>query len=194
MVTSMDDDRSSLDSTSARARVFAGRNARSEISNRYSLFVRVVRRRRNEFTRITMNRSSSVLTNILNRRSDLRADSDSDSPANSTGQMPFYDSESSSDDSCPPSSSRPACCLICSILPNLSSINSCPKHLSLLTSTAIAPNQVVYMMHPAVDGCYCPSRPSQRRKRSMTVESSSSEDEHFFSPTQLTKPSSPFNQ
>lgn len=66
-----------------------------------------------------------------------------------------------------------SCCLICSILPNLSHINTCSNHLQLLHRSSLQPTQVVYMMHP----CSC-QRKSKHRCRSMSSSSSSSESEY----------------
>jgi len=72
------------------------------------------------------------------------------------------------------------CCLICSVLPALSNINCCPKHLALLTKTL--PAQIIYMMPPTVNSaCHCSrskrqdrsrSSSSRKKKRSVSVESS----------------------
>ena len=138
-----------------------------------------------------MNRSSR-LKNVLNRKQDLWADSETDASLisdNDNNQLSMNSSDTSSDENCEPS--RKSCCLICSILPNLSTINTCQKHLNLLTKPN-TPAQVVYMMHPAVNNCsslHCHCRvkskhrcrsssssssesPQRRKKRSMTIESS----------------------
>lgn len=47
----------------------------------------------------------------------------------STSKILFNESESSSDDD------NDKCCLICSILPSLSFVNTCSKHLKLLTKS-----------------------------------------------------------
>lgn len=104
-----------------------------------------------------MNRSSRF-TNILNKRSDLWADSESDSSSNQS------DNENLSTN----------CCLICSVLPNLSNINTCEKHLNLITQP-LKSAQVVYMMSPAINNCHC-RRKSKHRCRSSS--SSSSEVAH----------------
>jgi len=107
-----------------------------------------------------MSRSASRLKNILNQRSNLWADSESDS------------SSSHADENDPSTS----CCLICSVLPNLSNINTCEKHLNLITKP-IQPTQVVYMMQPAINNCHCRTK-SKRRCRSSSSSSSSTEIEH----------------
>jgi hypothetical protein len=113
-------------------------------------------------TRSTKNLSR--LKNILNTREDLWADLESDTSDNDNLTISSDSSETSSDEN---NELLPtSCCLICSILPNLSKINSCPKHLALLT-------QVVYMMPSAMNHCHCRSR-SKRRCRSSSSSSSSS--------------------
>lgn len=127
-----------------------------------------------------MNRSSR-LKNILNRRKDLWNDSDIDS--DHENEINFNDTSSDENENI---SQDKTCCLICSILPNLSTINTCTKHLNLLTKS-INSTQVVYMMHPAINNCHCRSKHKfryrsssssssdyrpHRKKRSMTVLSS----------------------
>lgn len=108
-----------------------------------------------------MSRPSSRLKNILNQRSNLWADSDSDSSLSQTDEND-------------PSTS---CCLICSVLPNLSNINTCEKHLNLITKP-IQPTQVVYMMQPAINSCHCRKKSKRRCRSSLSSSSSSSEIEH----------------
>jgi hypothetical protein len=126
-----------------------------------------------------MNRSSR-LRNILNRRKDLWEDSETDTSLLSNNEnTKKYETSSDEND-------EPTCCLICSILPNLSNINTCQKHLALIKKS-INPTQVVYMMHPAINNCHCRSKSKHRyrsnssssselrhhrKKRSMTVQSS----------------------
>lgn len=115
---------------------------------------------------------TSRLRNIRNQRADLWNDSDTASTSTTTAgrvRRSFTDSDSSNDENSQRSPAR-SCCLICSILPKLSNVNTCPKHLASL----IAPTQVVYMMQPPMDHCHCRSR-SKRRRRSRSGSSSSSD-------------------
>mgnify|MGYP006933267121 CR=1 FL=1 len=104
-----------------------------------------------------MSRSASRLKNILNQRSNLWADSESDS-------------SSSHADEHDPST-------ICSVLPNLSNINTCEKHLNLITKP-IQPTQVVYMMQPAINNCHCRTKSKRRCRSSSSSSSSLTEIEH----------------
>jgi hypothetical protein len=126
-----------------------------------------------------MNRSSR-LRNILNRRKDLWVDSDTDTSSLSDNENDKK-SETSTDEST-------TCCLICSILPNLSSVNTCPKHLALL-KTSINSTQVVYMMHPGINNCHCRSK-SKHRYRSNSSSSSSSQSRHHRKKRSMTVQSS----
>ncbi|CAF1359995.1 unnamed protein product [Adineta steineri] len=130
-----------------------------------------------------MNRSSR-LKDIVNKRSNLWQDSGTDTSSTSnndnrkisTKDKSSTDSDTSNDENSEPIRTK-TCCLICSILPNLSNINTCHKHLTSLT-TPIAPAQVVYMMPPPMNSCpkshcHCRSK-SKRRYRSSSSSSSSS--------------------
>ncbi len=69
------------------------------------------------------------------------------------------------------------CCLICSVLPALSNINCCPKHLALLTKTfpSALPAQIIYMMPPTVNSeCHCQSHCSRSKRQDRSRSSSSS--------------------
>lgn len=127
-----------------------------------------------------MNRSSR-LSNILNRRENLWVDSESETSSLSDHEK-SKQSESSSDEN-----KESTCCLICSIFPNLSNVNTCQKHLNLLTKPRKS-TQVVYMVQPTMKNCHCRSKSKsrhrssssesetksrpQRKKRSMVVQSS----------------------
>jgi len=113
---------------------------------------------------------SSRLKNILNKRKDLWNDSESDTSSSDTENKKILfkkSNDTSSDDDL----SSSTCCLICSVLSNLSNINTCEKHLNLLTKP-INRTQVVYMMNPAINNCHCRSK-SKRRHRSSSSSSSS---------------------
>lgn len=114
-----------------------------------------------------MNRSSR-LKNILNRRKNLWNDSESDFDNGKSH-------ETSSDENDDLSST--SCCLICSILPNLSAVNACQKHLNLLAKP-INSTQVVYMMHPAINNCHCRAKYKHRRYQSSSSSSSSESGQH----------------
>jgi hypothetical protein len=116
---------------------------------------------------------SSRLSNILNQRENLWTnDSETDTSSLLSdieeNKISFNHCETSSDEN----NSQSSCCLICSILPNLSNINTCRKHLNLL-NTSKTPTQVVYMMHPAINNCHC-----KHRCRSISSSSSESEFRH----------------
>ncbi|CAF0980379.1 unnamed protein product [Adineta ricciae] len=151
---------------------------------------------------------SSRLKNILNERTDLW-DDETDSEASSSDQteVSVNSSNVSSDENSQPSPRR-TCCLICSILPNLSDVNTCRKHLTSLTAT-VPPPQVIYMMPPPIANrstshCHCRSKSKRhcrsssssssdqsrrhQRKRIRTILSSdsssdSSQNDAFFSPS-----------
>jgi hypothetical protein len=133
-----------------------------------------------------MNRSSR-LKNILNKRKDLWNDSETDTSSisdNENTKMVLIDSSTSSDENNEPS--KQTCCLICSVLPNLSNINTCPKHLTLLTKSK-TPTQVVYMMPPPKLHCHCRSKTKHRHRSS---SSSSSERRHHRKKRSMTVQSS----
>ena len=124
---------------------------------------------------------SSRLKNILNGRTDLW-DDESDSEASSIDQteVSVNSSRLLSDENSQPSPRR-TCCLICSVLPNLSNVNTCRKHFASLTAT-MPPPQVIYMMPPPVDNrstshCHCRSK-SKRHCRSSSSSSSDQSRQH----------------
>lgn len=115
-----------------------------------------------------MKHSSRRTKSVLQRRENLWTDSSSE---NDEKKVKFETFDTSNDESPSP------CCLICSILPNLSNINTCPKHLQLVHRSPVRPPQVVYMMHPPIRHCRC-SRKTKHRCRSISSSSSSSESEY----------------
>ncbi|CAF1052257.1 unnamed protein product [Rotaria sordida] len=151
-----------------------------------------------------MNRSSKLKNIFDDKNQDLLNDSEtdissiSDNRNISTINLLSTDSEISSDENS--EISRENCCLICSILPNLSNINTCQKHLTLLTKS-INSTKIVHIMNPRKNdhqskfkhryrsSSYSSSSSSsefrhQPKRRSMIVQSSdsSSQDYLFFSP------------
>ncbi len=132
---------------------------------------------------------SSRLRNIINRRQDLWNDSEIDTSSSSdhkNKKISLNKSETSSDENS--ELSRSTCCFICSILPNLSNVNTCQKHLALLTKS-LNPTQVVYLMHPAINNCHCRTK-SKHRYRSSSSSSSSSESGHHRKKRSMTVQSS----
>jgi len=147
-----------------------------------------------------MNRSSR-LKNIINKRQDLWNEpetdtssiSDSDNIKISTRKKSLNTSDTSSDENTEPFK-RKTCCLICSVLPNLTNVNTCQKHLASL-STPITPTQVVYMMHPAMNNCpklhcHCRSKSKHRCRSSSSSSSSSSKGRHYRKKRTMTVESS----
>jgi hypothetical protein len=126
--------------------------------------------KRQKFSSRRMSRSSR-LSNILNRRENLWVDSETDTSSLSDNEEKKTCKTSSDENS------QSTCCLICSILPNLSNINTCQKHLTLLNTPRTTPTQVVYMMHPAINNCHCRMK-SKHRCRSISSSSSESESRH----------------
>lgn len=113
-------------------------------------------------------------SSALHRRENLWTDSSSDDEEK---KVKFEKFDSSNEESSPLSSSP--CCLICSILPNLSNINTCSKHLQVLRRASVrSATQVVYMMHPPIRHCRCSRKSSKHRCRSMSSSSSESEHRH----------------
>lgn len=117
-----------------------------------------------------MKDSSRRSKSVFHPRENLWSDVESDS--SSENEEKNIKSDPSHDDSIPTS----PCCLICSILPNLSHINTCSNHLQLLHRSSLRPTQVVYMMHPPITQCPC-QRKSKHRRRSMSSSSSESESQ-----------------
>ena len=114
-----------------------------------------------------MNRTSK-LKNILNKRKNLWNDSDSDLSSLSDQENLIITSDTSSDEN--NAVSKKPCCLICSILPNLSSINACEKHLMLLTKPR-ASRKIVYMVPPPKVHCHCELKSKHRRRSSSSSSS-----------------------
>ena len=114
-----------------------------------------------------MKDSSRRSNSVFHSRENLWSDAENDS--SSDNEEKNIKSDPSNNDSFPLSS----CCLICSILPNLSHINTCSNHLQLLHRSSLRPTQVVYMMHPPISQCPC-QRKSKHRRRSMSSSESES--------------------
>jgi hypothetical protein len=119
-----------------------------------------------------MSRSSRLRSDILNNKENLwKNDSESDTSSSFSDNEKKKHGEMSSDEN-----SQPTCCLICSILPNLSNVNTCQKHLNLINTTK-TPTQVVYVVHSPIDNCHCRTK-SKHRCRSISSSSSESENRH----------------
>ncbi|CAF4791871.1 unnamed protein product [Rotaria sp. Silwood1] len=138
-----------------------------------------------------------------NSETDISSISDNDNRKNSTIEILSNNSQTSNDDDDDSEISRENCCLICSILPNLSNINTCHRHLTLLTK----PIQIIHMTHSKNNRHqskfkhhYRSSSSSElrhyRKKSSMILESSdsSSQDDLFFSPNIQSQESITHNQ
>ncbi|CAF1444733.1 unnamed protein product [Rotaria sp. Silwood1] len=134
---------------------------------------------------------------------DISSISDNDNRKSSTIEILSNNSQTSNDDDDDSEISRENCCLICSILPNLSNINTCHRHLTLLTK----PIQIIHMTHSKNNRHqskfkhhYRSSSSSElrhyRKKSSMILESSdsSSQDDLFFSPNIQSQESITHNQ
>ena len=116
---------------------------------------------------------------MFNRNKNFQAGSGTDitslSDSDSTAVSPITSTDNSAD------SLKENCCLICSILPTLSNVNCCPKHLKLLSKTlpSLYPSPVVYMMRPTDKNwpkleCYYSSNCSKSKRRHLSPSSSSS--------------------
>jgi hypothetical protein len=126
---------------------------------------------------------STRLITTLNKKTDLYEDSEINLSSTSDND---YDIESSKSVTAKTSISEMTepsniNCLICSILPSLSNVNCCSKHLELLTTSLPAP--IVCTMLPQVHDwlgleCHCRSYCSKSKRthrfRSLSLSSSSS--------------------
>jgi hypothetical protein len=126
----------------------------------------------------------SRLKNIINERKDFYNDLESDISSLSDQENINILSDSSTDENT--KVMKTTCCLICSVLPNLSNINTCEKHLALLTKPKTS-RKIVYMVSPPKLHCHCRVT-SKRRYRSSS--SSSSESRHHRKKRSMTVQSS----
>jgi hypothetical protein len=130
--------------------------------------------------------SSGTSRGRIRRRQVLETDSDTSSISNiddpldssdpETSSLSSSDSETGSNDEHNDSSTSSGC-LICLMEPNLSTINTCPTHLTFLTLTHLSRRHVY---RSRAKRCYQSSHssssssisPPRRKRRSMTVHSS----------------------
>jgi hypothetical protein len=143
---------------------------------------------------IRTNTKPPKLISMLNRKKDLWTDSDTDlSTASDSDSITVSRISTNTKTSIgnTDTSSERNCCLICSILSSLSSINCCRKHLALLTTA-----QVVYMMPSEVGKwpklkCHCRPHGSKFKERHRSCSSSSSSLLSSISPHRRNKQSVP---
>jgi hypothetical protein len=119
-----------------------------------------------------MSGSSSRLISVFNQKSQLWWDSETESssieevPCESIS--PIFNSSLTSSQT--PMNTQ--CCLICSMLPSLSHVNCCSKHLNLLKKGLRRSR--IYMIHPAIKRWRQLSENHRHRRRRQIYSSSSS--------------------
>ena len=126
---------------------------------------------------------------MLRKRKDLWSDSELDLSSASDNDSVIVSRLSVGEKTSVNKNDEPSkikCCLVCSVLPALSNINCCSKHLTLLTTTypSTLPAKIVYMMPSTVNRCsrlgchgqsHCSKSKRQHRSSSSSSSSSSSQ-------------------